>query len=177
MRYLSRDEHCALAGIEIEAFKSLQRRQLLPGVPEAHKAYQGYTPLETLGLIIAEEFVTRHAMARERAANMVSGSYAIWPHWPRVALTSKQLCDGATPKAQIVFGWMDLPKGASEEPEPVCGTFAEIAKAYPSPIGFIGISVSRAAAVLRMRANRQHIDLEDLWAMKQRPTKPSINRR
>jgi hypothetical protein len=34
--------------------------------------------------------------------------------------------------------------------QPVCGTFAEIAKAHPSPVRFVGISVSRAVAVMRI---------------------------
>src|SRR5579862_68396 len=76
MLEIPRKLHCALAGMNVEVFKELQKNERLPRLPAQFKAKKGFAPIETVALAIANTLVERHHIPRELAANICSGPAA-----------------------------------------------------------------------------------------------------
>ena len=87
--------------------------------------------------------------------------------WADISRTSLQLADGNEPEFHVLFASLDLPgvKATKKRPDPtiVVGTMSEIAAEYPTATGMIAVSVTRCAALVRKRAARAKIDLNDFW--------------
>src|ERR1700732_2624544 len=89
MPQLSREDHCALAGIDIEAFKSLQRLGRLPAIPDQFRSEKGYTALETMALAAADTMVQIHLLAREHAAAICSAAGILTTRWNEIRESSE----------------------------------------------------------------------------------------
>jgi len=167
-----RAEHCALCGLEVEAYNALYRRGQVPlvpnlNLPESVRNERGYSPTSALALIIANEFVDRFDLSRDRAAELAVHSLALFgPRWGDVAKTSAAVAAGESPMADILLGVVDWTGAASKKrnrPNVALGTLPEIADQNPSAQNIIAVSATRCAALLRQRAARAKIDLGDLW--------------
>jgi hypothetical protein len=170
---LSREEHCALAGLTVQAYMSRRRRLQLPEIPPHLRAPpgKGFTPLETLALATANQLVEQFKMAPELAAGICSRmDEVVLKHWGAIAQTSKHPSD----ERDILFG-RALIRDRSGHPRhvPVCGTLAEISRNHPSPRWLITISISLIGSWMRVRTMTQGwgIDMEKFWAepVSQRP--------
>jgi hypothetical protein len=188
MKMFGRAEFCLLTGMEVEAFNSLRRRDLLPlrpprEMPEETANISGYGPLPALLMIVANEAVDRHDVSRQRAARFAGMTFFVFRGWPRpkdpdrwhlVADTSAEVAAGKEPSADILLAAIDWP---ANEPNPKdfkssknktgltvdIGTFQEIAERHPTASSIIAVSLTRCAAVLRQRAEKHGIDLGDFW--------------
>ena len=77
IRFLSRSDYCSLAGLEVEQFNVLRRRDQVPSVPnldltEEVANERGYEASGALLLTIANELVERYEMSRECAARIAA---------------------------------------------------------------------------------------------------------
>jgi hypothetical protein len=169
MMQISRKVHCALAGMDIEAFKTLQRYGRLPVLPAEFRPEKGFGPLETLVLAtynaMVEQFQEQHnRMFRAYAADICSAAAILSTRWNelRETLMQRRLAE----KNELLFGRVTLPGTLRDGggPRPVLGTFEEIAAEHPAAITIIAISVSRVADLLRNRAAKHGIDIEQFWA-------------
>jgi hypothetical protein len=141
-------------------------RLQLPDVPAHLKAPpgKGFTPLETLALATANQLIEQFAMAPERAAGICSRmDEAVLQQWDAIAETSKH----PGTERDILFG-RALIRDRSGYPRhvPVCGTLAEISRAYPAPLWLITISLSQIGGWLRARAyvRKLGIDMDEFWS-------------
>jgi hypothetical protein len=156
---LSRENHCLLSDLHVEAFKTLQRYGRLPALPAQFQGKKGFSPIETLALATANAMVTACHISWEQAAAICSEVRVIADHWHDIGKISAMLGrqDGG-----ILFGRAMLP-GVSP-PVTVYGTLAEIAEDNPAAICIDAISISRVAATIRNRARDNSIDISDFWA-------------
>jgi hypothetical protein len=166
---LSREQHCALAGLSVRAYMSRRRRFQLPDIPAHLKAPagKGFYPLETLALAAANAFVEQFAMAPERAAGICSRMDEVaLQQWNAIARTSNHPSD----ERNVLFGRaLILDRSLQPRHVPVCGTLAEISRNYPSPRWLVTISLSVIGSLLRARATRGaaqklDINMEEFWA-------------
>jgi hypothetical protein len=154
--------HCALAGIDVEAFKTLRRYRRLPVLSDRLRGKNGFTPTETLALAVFQVMTTQFHLAREQAAGICSQATILAQRWAAIRDTSAKLRTGELPPgSDIMFGRVVLPGGSFK---PVCGTSEAIALDNPAAIGIITFSVSRVAATIRSRALSLKIDLDEFWA-------------
>lgn len=161
MLLLSRDDYCRLTGIDLEMLKSLQRRDQVPTVP-GPGAQGNYTPLASVLMEIANEFADGQGINRTRAALLASHGFCIYSRWKEVAETSEALFSGQDVSAELFLAVAE----DGRERSAFCGTIAQISRKFPSPVRLALANVSRAAAVVRMRAARDNIDLGDFWVTK-----------
>jgi hypothetical protein len=184
MFQISRERHCALAGMEVGAFKTLQQYGRLPVLPRQFTADKGFGPIETLALAISNEMVEQHHVAREHAAGVCSAAAILSTRWNEVRETVAQR--RATGKDELLFGRVTVP-GTREQgggPRPVLGTLAEIADEHgDAAMTIIAVSVSRVAEGVRNLAEKHGIDMEQFWAQplpdpasKARPRKKAPSR-
>jgi len=175
MQFLSRDQHCVLAATEIEQFKSLQRRDQLPTWAAGDADTRGYSPFESMLLIIANDLAEGPASSREAAATIASRGFGpIHQRWGEIDETSKSIVRGITPAVEILYGTLEIPINKTvgrrtaplgkTEPIIFCNTLAEIAANFPSPLRLVAVNVSRIAAEMRVRAEQQQIDLTEFWS-------------
>jgi hypothetical protein len=172
VKMLGRAEFCALVDLEVEAYNSLHRRELVPLVPdldlpESVRNERGYSPTGALALTAAIEFVDRFGLSREQAASIAVYALQLFgPRWKDVAGTSAALAAGKLPGEHILFGvvdWAGAPPKRGSRPNVAVGTLREIAGQYPTGENIIAISATRCAALLRQRAARAKIDLGEFW--------------
>jgi hypothetical protein len=151
---LTREQHCGLAGLDVEAFKTLHR---YGRVPQIRRFAQpgGYHPLETLALAVALQFQQQFFISHQQAASIASRLEVILPHW-------KNIVEWPTIETEILFGRAYFAFPTS--PTDVCGSLARIAADHPSSIGLICLSISRSAAVMKIKAERLGVDLSEFWA-------------
>jgi hypothetical protein len=177
VQLLTREQHCNLAGIDIEAFKSLQRRGLLPTADGTEEELGwkklGYTPFEAMLLLIANSLADEQSLSRLRAAKIAALGYGpINWNWVSVRQTSAELVRGATPAAEFLYGEIGLSDGTSEI---MCSTFARIARKFRSARFVTLVNVSRIAATMRIRASDLKIDLEEFWNCKYAKCPPALS--
>ncbi len=173
IQMLGRADFCKLAGLEVEQYNALRRRDQVPLVPnldlpEAIANERGYSPTGALALIIANELTERYDMSRDRSARLALYTLQLFgQRWNRVAETSAQLAAGKTAYADILFAVIDWPgarpKKKGPPPKIGIGTLSEIASQYPNASSIIAVSATQCAALLRQRAARARIDLGDFW--------------
>ena len=155
---LTRDQHCALAKIDVQAFKTLQRNERIPVLPKHLRAPSGFSAFETLALLTAVSFRGHFFMLHEQAAFIASEIEVILPRWSEIIDAGN-----SSPMTEILFGQVTFPFG-EDRPKTVCGTLAELSAGYPeAPMSFIAFSMSRIVAVMRVRAERLGIDLDEFW--------------
>src|SRR5260370_6612101 len=98
MIILSREQHCALAGLDVEAFKTLQRYSRVPDLGARFGQPNGYHPFETFALMIAIEFRRQFFMSYEQAAGIAAKADVMLPHWRDIV---ELLAAG---QSEIIFG-------------------------------------------------------------------------
>jgi hypothetical protein len=173
---LGRSDFCRLAGLEIEQYNVLRRRDQLPPVPNLDQPTEladngGYSPGGALLLIIANELADRYEMSRECAARIAAYGLHAFRRWGDVFVTSAQVAAGREPTIDILLAVINWPGVARDKakyrmPQKVAiGTLKEIAEQHPDARDVIAISLTRCAALLRQRAAKTQIDLGDFWAM------------
>jgi hypothetical protein len=163
---LSREAHCALGGIKVEAFKTLQRYGWLPVLPAYLRSEKPFTPIETLVLAIYNAMYEQHRIARVYAANICSRADILVTRWSELRQTAAERREAKKP--EILFGRvMRAQKQDQGEKfpvvEPILGTLEEIANQHPTALTIIAVSVTRVAGTIRSRALNHKIDLTDFW--------------
>lgn len=161
---ISREIHCALAGIDVEAFKTLQRYGRLPVLPAHLRPNKPFGPLDTLTLAIYNTIVEQHRVAREYAANICNEAGVLLTRW-------SELCDSVEQrrlagKEELFFGRITLPGTLAQRggPKPAFGTLEEIAAQHMFAITIIAVSATRIANLISNRAVRHGVDLGHFWA-------------
>ncbi|WP_456730338.1 hypothetical protein [Bradyrhizobium sp. USDA 3364] len=158
MMSLTREQHCALAKVDVQAFKTLQRYNRVPVLPEHLRAPKGFSPFETLALMTAVSFREHFFLSHAQAAHLGSQLEAIFPYWPEIVDAGN-----SRPMKEILFGKLYFAFGTTPPMITVCGPLSELGTNYPAPMGIIGLSISRVVAVMRVRADELGIDLSEFW--------------
>lgn len=158
MTTLNREDFCRLAGLNEEALKTLQRRGQVPTVPGP--CAMGYTPFAALLQVIANEFAEQ-GINRTRAAFLAgTGVAGLAERWTDIAESSETLFLGRQdPHVEMFLAIAEGGRGRSA----TCGTLAQVSRKFPSPVRLALANVSRAAALVRVRAARHKIDLNGFW--------------
>lgn len=171
--YLNLTNFCKLAGLEVEAFNVLRRREQVPMVPppelsEDALKRRGFEASGALYLIMANSLADDYGMSRSTAAAIASKAGIWYQRWEDVASTSADFAQGHEPRFHILFAVVNLPAVASiapktRQPSLAIGTIKEIAEQYPNAHDVIAVSVTRCAALMRQRAAKARIDLTEFW--------------
>lgn len=184
MLVLTREQHCLIAGIEIDAFKNLRQRRLLPTTDyvTAFDGKRGYLPKSTLLLMMALEFYHSCGLNRE-AASMVAVAGWTLPityqgsTWPPIRETSLRISRGEIVSEPIMCGIVDTGEGVSFSDSPrdfalslkdeervrrFQGTMKELA-ASASVRRLILVNISEIVARMRLNAQRHAINLDGFW--------------
>jgi hypothetical protein len=164
MLRLSREVHCDLAGIKVEAFKTLQRYGWLPTLPPYLRPAKPFAPIETLTLALYNAICEQHRVHRVYAANICSGADILLRRWEEMRETvAERRHDG---KDDIMFGRAMYPGLLADGggPRPVLGTLEEIAAEHKEAWTIITVSVTRVGNAVSLRATRHGVDLDQFWA-------------
>jgi hypothetical protein len=173
IRFLSRTDCCALAGLDVEQYKVLRRRDQVPMVPnpdlpEEVANARGYEARSALYLIIANELAERYEISRDYAAKMAAHAICMHDRWKEISATSAQLAAGKEPTHDILFALIDWwgfgqSKTKRRDTKAAVGTLAEIAHQHPGARDIIATSLTRCAALMRQRAAKARINLDEFW--------------
>jgi hypothetical protein len=171
IQFMSRSDYCTLAGLEVEQFNVLRRRDQVPSVPNLDLSEQvanerGYEAGGALLLIVANELVERYEISREYAARIAEHGRLMFNRWGDVAATSAQVAAGKEPLLDILLAVIDWPGAASgkaKKPKVAVGTLKEIAEQHSNIRDIIAISLTRCAALMRQRAAKARINLDEFW--------------
>ena len=171
IRFLSRSDFSLLAGLEVEQLNALRRRDQVPSVPNLDLPEQianerGYEAGSALLLIIANELVERYEMSRECAAKISVHGRIMFTRWDEVSATSAQVAAGKEPLLDIllaVFDWPGVASGKAKKPKAAVGTLKEIADQHFNVRDIIAVSITRCAALMRQRAAKARINLDEFW--------------
>ena len=178
VRFLSRSEFCSLAGLEVEQFNVLRRRDQVPSVPnldlpEKIANERGYEASGAFLLTIANELVERYEMSRECAARIAACGRIMFTRWEEVSATSAQIAAGKEPVRDILLAVIDRRgvaarvKATNRPAQKVAvGTLKEIADQHSNVRDIIAISLTRCAALMRERAAKERINLDEFWSNK-----------
>src|SRR5665213_1526299 len=154
--FLSRAELLALTGDSVDRFDWKVRSGNLPTIEIGGRKRGKYTPLEALLMIIANNLVDAQHLAGTRAVEIASKAGPFVDRsMAKIAKTSEEYDQGVVPKADIFFAMVLNPNADGSLPSviPFCGTFAQLARKFPSPVQVDLVNVSRCAAELRARAS------------------------
>ena len=160
---LSRKTHCDLAGIPVHSFKALQHLGRVPVLEPPYRGERGFTPLETIALVMASMMADESKVAWERAAGICSRADVLLSRWSELKETVAERRIAG--KREILFGRVEVRDPSKNDQvvsRAVVGTFAEIAAEYDPTRAFV-ISASRVAEIIRNRAERLKIDLSQFW--------------
>jgi len=176
IKFLSRSDYCDLAGLSIEQYSILRRRDQLPTVPNLDLSDEvankgGFEASGALYLIVANQLVETFEMSRESAARIAAYGRDMFDRWPEISATSAQVVAGQEPSQEILLALIDWQGAARDKAKaknrPVqkraVGTLREIVDEHPNARDIIAISLTRAAAVMRQRAAKARIDLTEFW--------------
>jgi hypothetical protein len=163
-----------LAGLEVEQFNVLRRRDQVPSVPnldlpEKIANERGYEASGAFLLTIANEMVERYEMSRECAAKIAACGRIMFTRWEEVSATSSQIAAGKEPACDILLAVIDrreVARGkATNRPvqKVAVGTLREIADQHSNVRDIIAISLTRCAALMRERAAKARINLDEFW--------------
>jgi hypothetical protein len=164
MLRLSREVHCALAGIKVEAFKTLQRYGWYPSLPSYLRPGKPFAPIETLTLALYNTICEQHRVHRAYGADICSGADILLTRWEEMRETvAERRYDG---KDEIMFGRATYPGLLADGggPKPVLGTLEEIAAEHQEAMAIITVSVTRVGNVVSNLAMRHGVDLDEFWA-------------
>ena len=166
---LTRTQFCDLTKLSADSVSSLARRNQLPFLVDQKASGRGYSFFEAFLTIISQSLIDGRGINVTRAAEISAAlPEALRGEWPRIVETAWKLCEGSDERvAEIMCGQAQM--AGLRRPEPVCGTFLDIAQAFAqtdSPsVGLTLTNASRALAVLINRANRINLDIiEDFWS-------------
>jgi hypothetical protein len=188
--HISRELHCALAGMEVGAFKTLQQYGRLPVLPAAFKPERPFGPLETLVLAIYDVMAEQHRISRAYAASICSGEGMgiLAEHWNEFRETGPPFAAHCAreerrqaKKDDILFGRVTFPDLPSRGggPRHVLGTLKDIVAEldilkkkiaadfnieHTTPMSIIAISLTRVAYLVSNRAMKHEINLDHFWA-------------
>ena len=113
------------------------------------------------------EFSDRYEISRDRSAEIASYSLRVYARWKDIAQTSAQVAAGDEPATDILFAAIDWPavkpKKRGRVPTIAIGTLKEIGAQFPNASTIIAVSATRCASLLRQRAARAGIDIEQFW--------------
>jgi len=177
VRFLSRSEFCSLAGLEVEQFNVLRRRDQVPSVPNLDLPgkianERGYEASGAFLLTIANELVESYEMSRECAARIAACGRIMFTRWEEVSATSAQIAAGKEPARDILLAVIDRrglarDKATNRPVQKVAvGTLKEIADQHSNVRDIIAISLTRCAALMRERAEKARINLDEFWSYK-----------
>ena len=177
IRFLSRSEYCSLAGLEVEQLNVLRRRDQTPSVPnldltEEVANERGYEAGGALLLIVANELVERYEMSRDCAARVAAFGSIMFERWEEIAATSAEIAAGEEPPREILFALIDWPgvqrHGAKNRPpqKVAIGNLKEVTDRHSDARTILAVSLTRCAALMRRRATKARIDLDEFWSNK-----------
>jgi hypothetical protein len=171
MLRLSREVHCDLAGIKVEAFKTLQRYGWLPTLPPYLRPAKPFAPIETLTLALYNAFSEQHRVHRLYAANICSSADILLTRWEEIRKTTANWQREL--ETEILFGRATYPGLPTDRggAKPVLGTLEEIATEHPGAMAIITVSVTRVSESVTSRAERRDIDFNQFW------TEPASSKR
>lgn len=184
MILLTREQHCLLAGLDIETFKSLKKRGHVPKHDdfETSDGRRGYLPEATLLLMMALEFHHSCGLSREVAAQVAWSCYIVPPThhrsiFPAIAKTSLRIAAGKPVNDPIMCGLIDrgvglearehdrkfaLSLGDDNRVVRFQGVIQDLAKRAPIRRVLL-VNISEIAARMRIVAELNAIDLEEYW--------------
>jgi hypothetical protein len=127
------------------------------------EARRGYTTAQVFLALIRDEFVREFNMDKKAAASIAQYGVRLFTagYWAKIAASSLAVSEGRAPAAEVVFGRIKLTNGRS-----ICvsGPLEQIFVDLPAAVeSFTFVNVTRAAAKLRERADRERVDLRDFW--------------
>ena len=165
---------CSLAGLEVEQLNVLRRRNQVPSVPnldlkEEVANERGYEAGGALLVIIANELADRYEMSRECAARVAAFSGIMFERWEEIAATSAEIASGEEPAREILFAVIDWPgvqrHGAKNRPaqKVAIGNLKEVADRHRDARTILAVSLTRCAALMRRRATKARINLDEFW--------------
>lgn len=159
---LSRSQHCEIAQIDVESFKTLRRLGRIPNLGPNFKG-QGrrFSVMETFALGLAREFVIEYEISWDRAATIASNVGVMRGHWTAIGERAQNL---SSERRSIIFGQAVF---ADAPPKSVCGTLSDLDE---SASGTIGIDVCSFGLKFYQRAKRWHLDLSHFFARFPGPT-------
>jgi hypothetical protein len=175
MIVLTREQHCLLAGIDVETFKSMKKRGQLPTADYAKtpEGDRGYTPTSTLMLLIAIDLFYACGLSRDSAAIIATAGNYAHRNWPAIASSSLLIAQGKPVENPVMCGLVERTKHKAEAARQYalshnrhlsafCGTVSDLARL--APIGrMVCTNVSEIVARMRLAAERANIDLEQFW--------------
>lgn len=172
---LTREQHCALAQMDIATFKDLRKRNLLPTSDRTIDLARDrkYTPHATLMLIMAKDLFDVCNLSREAAARTARACLQLPLRWDAIARTSLAISRGEHTDDSIYCGYVEkVPRTLEPEGTPAwyaasravhfCETYAGLAKFGPIR-RLVCVNASEIAARMRLRAEAANIDLEQFW--------------
>lgn len=184
MLLLTREQHCLLAGLNVETFKSLKKRGQVPKFDEMENSegQRGHEPSATLLLMMALEFHHSCGLPRDLAAQ-VAWSCAVVPAylhgspWPALAQTSLRIARGEVVNDPIMCGLIDrgvgldacqhdrkfaLSLGDDNRVIRFHGVLNDLMRRAPIR-RLILVNLSEIVARMRIAADEHEIDLESYW--------------
>ncbi len=160
---MQRADFLKIVSMELEIFKSADRRHQLPFVGEEEPwRYRrpSYTPFEALLLVLQNDFVDSLRMERGFMAELVGTlPNHLWPKLDNIRLSYRQRDE----KTEIICGFLWNAKGVRRG---FCGTRDELAN-QPSYTRALTTSATYAFARLCSRAKQHGITLPDEFVMTQ----------
>lgn len=164
---VSRADFLKLTKLDPEGLKSRARRGQLP-LPQTERQRNTYGAFEALLTLIVDDLAQALDCSLVKVSNIIHAhALALSLKWPEISHSSEDLFNGIEAD-EVLFGLLSHPVADQSHRYPyVLGTLDEIyseLKARPPVVRMVVLNVSRAAAVLRMRAAREEIDLGDFWA-------------
>lgn len=184
MKILTREQHCLLAGLDVETFKSMKKRGQLPKFDEMETAegQRGHEPSATLLLMMALEFHHSCGLPRDLAARvawscMVLPAYLDGSPWRAVAKTSLRIAKGEVVDEPVMCGLIDRGVGldAREHDRKFAlllgddnrvirfhGVLKDLIKRAPIR-RLILVNLSEIVARMRIAADENEIDLRSFW--------------
>ncbi len=164
--HLTRAQFCALTGMNENVLDLRASRGLLPDLfPDPERKRGSYAPIQALIALIASNFTDTHHTSVAHAAEVVREAACISTRMKDIALTSEHCGQGEPPKADIFYAYIVASSTTDARPTTtsMCGSLAQIAKAFPRAIKIELVNVTLSAGELRARAVRNDIDLTEFW--------------
>jgi hypothetical protein len=184
MTILTREQHCLIAGLDVETFKSMKKRGQIPKFDEMQtsEGQRGHEPSATLLLMMALEFHHACGLPRDLAAQVAWSCTILPAHlhrspWPAVARTSLRIARGETVNDPIMCGLIDRGVGVDAHDHDrkfalnlgddnrvirFHGVMKDLVKRAPIR-RLILVNLSEIVARMRIAADENAIDLKSFW--------------
>ena len=162
---LTRTQFCDLTGLSSEDLKNLNRRNQLP-FGDTERRRGEYSPFEAFLMVFYDHLVDNYGMSRTKAAFVTQlVAQDCQAYFDTISDTSRALAEGAVNVQEVMAGVAWYPANCIPHRAYV-GPFPTIAGEMTKPGPIVDLVVgnaSRAAVVLRARAERLNIDISGLW--------------